>query len=740
MGDGSNQVISRRNLLIGGGAGVGLIVAWAIWPRVYPDNLVAAPGEHIFNSYVKIGVDGHVTVVVPQVEMGQGVYTTLPQILADELGADWRTVAVEAAPANPVYANNLLAQEWFGNVRGAEMVTGGSTSVRAFEAILRDAGAAARALLCVAAAKRWDADWQACDTAAGFVVRGDDRIRFGEVAAEAATLTVPANVAWRVDTDNRLTGHSVPRLDLPAKVDGSANYAADIRLPDMVYAAIAQGPLGDTRLKSVDKAAANKVTGVLSVVETERWVAAVATNWWAANRAVEAIQPKFVTVGGLASNRSIDKALDVAFDEGTRIASVGDVGAAFRGATVVTAEYRIGLAAHAAIEPMAATAHIEGGRMQLWIGTQVPGLAGKAAARAIGMAEDMVTVHPMMIGGSFGRRFEVEIAAQVAVLAERLKRPVQLIWSRAEDMRQDRFRPAAAARMTGRVGSAGQVEGWLAKIAVPATLAELKSRVWDGDHADAAMRGAYGESSPASVDGAVPPYAFASYAIDHHPAKIGVPTGDWRGRAHGLTAFFTECFIDELAAVSGVDPFSVRMAALGDNPRLAQCLSRVAARGGWQGGGVGTGQGLACHSMADSHIAVFAEADLGGVGGGVRVSRLVAVVDCGRVINPDIVKQQIAGGLMFGMAAATGAPVEVIRGLAGPTRLGELGLPRLADAPQIEIELLNSPNPPGGVGEIAVPPVAPAIANALYARSGKRYRNLPLVRPSTGSGKSEKGA
>jgi isoquinoline 1-oxidoreductase subunit beta len=728
MGDDGNSGISRRNLLIGGGAGVGLIVAWAAWPRTYPANLVAAPGEHIFNSFVKIGVDGHVTVVVPQVEMGQGVYTTLPQILADELGADWRTVAVEAAPANPAYVNELLAKEWFDTSRGAEQVTGGSTSVRGFEARLRDAGAAARALLCVAAAKRWDATWEACDTDAGFVVRGDDKMRFAEVAAEAATLKVPDNVAWRVDKDNRLSGHSVPRLDLPSKVDGSANYAADVRLPDMVYAAIAQGPLGDTKLKSVDKAAANKVLGVLTVVETERWVAAVATNWWAANRAVEAMRPKFVTTGGIASNRSIDKALDVAFDEGTRIASVGDVADAFRGATVVTAEYRIGLAAHAAIEPMAATAHIEGGRMQLWIGTQVPGLAGKAAAKAIGMAEDAVTVHPMMIGGSFGRRFEVEIAAQVAVLADRLKRPVQLIWSRAEDMRQDRFRPAAAARMAGRVGRAGQLEGWLAKIAVPAAQAELRARVWDGEHADAAMRGAYGESAPSAVAGAIPPYAIPNYAIDHHPAKIGVPTGDWRGRAYGLTAFFTECFIDELASVSGVDPFSVRMAALGNNPRLAQCLSRAAATGSWQGGGVGTGQGLACHSMADSHIAVFAEADLGGSGGRVRVSRLVAVVDCGRVINPDIVKQQIAGGLMFGMAAATGAPVEMIRGLAGPTRLGEMGLPRLADAPRIEIELLNSPNPPGGVGELAVPPVAPAIANALYAGSGKRYRTLPLVR------------
>jgi isoquinoline 1-oxidoreductase subunit beta len=342
------------------------------------------------------------------------------------------------------------------------------------------------------------------------------------------------------------------------------------------------------------------------------------------------------------------------------------------------------------------------------------------------MRDDAVTVHPMMIGGSFGRRFEVEIAAQVAVLAKRLGRPVQLIWSRAEDMRQDRFRPAAAARMTGKIGPAGQVEGWLAKIAVPATQAELRARVWDGLSADAAMRATDGQSTASAVDGAIPPYAFASYAIDHHPASIGVPTGDWRGRAHGLTAFFTECFLDELAAVSGVDPFSVRMAALAGNPRLAQCLSKAAATGGWQGGAIGTGQGLACHMMADSHIAVLAEADLAD-NGRVRVSRLVAVVDCGRVINPDIVRQQIAGGLMFGMAAATGTPVEVTRGLAGPVRLGALNLPRLSDAPRIEIELLNSAHPPGGVGELGVPPVAPAIANALYAASGRRFRTLPLV-------------
>jgi isoquinoline 1-oxidoreductase beta subunit len=740
----SDNSVSRRSLLIGGGTGVGLLIGWAAWPRSYRANLNTVPGEKIFNAFVKIGVDGHVTVVVPQVEMGQGVYTTLPQIVADELGADWRTIGVEAAPRNPLYANTLLVEEWEDeagsfwpkalvdrwSARDGLMVTGGSTSVRGFEDRLRDAGAAARALLCVAAAKRWDADWRACDTAAGFVTRGNDRVRFGEIAAEAATQKVPKDIGRREGRENRLTGVSLPRIDAPSKVDGSAQYAADIRLPDMVYASIAQGPLGDTRLKSIDRKAGEKVAGVLTIVQTDGWVACVASNWWAANKGLLAMRANFETIGGLASDAQIDRALDAAFADGVRVSSVGDVSAAFRGADVLTAEYRIGLAPHAAIEPMSATAIIDHGELQLWIGTQVPGLAARAAGRAIGIDEANVVVHPMLVGGSFGRRYEVEIAAQAAILAHKLKRPVQLTWSRAEDMRQDRFRPAAHAKMAARLAPGGRIEAWLAKIASPATTAELKERVLDGTGAHQAMVAQAGVSVPASVAGAMPPYAIPNFAVDHHPANIGIPTGDWRGRAHGNSAFFTECFIDELAASQGIEPFSFRMGLLGDNPRLALCLSRVATLGGWNGGGAGTAQGLACHSMAGSHVAVMAEARIGD-DGRVSVQRLVAVVDCGQVINPDIVRQQIAGGMIFGMSAATGAPVSVERGLAGPERLGALRLPKLADAPHITIELLVSPHPSGGVGEISVPPVGPAIANALFAANGKRYRTLPLLGPET---------
>lgn len=735
---------SRRGLLIGGGAGIGLLVGWALWPRAYHANLNTARDEKIFNAFVKIGIDGHVTVIVPQVEMGQGVYTTLPQILADELGADWRTVGVEAAPRNPLYANTLFVDEWEGeagshvpkllvdewSARDGLMVTGGSTSVRGFEDRLREAGAAARALLCMAAAARWDADWRACDTAAGFVTRGNDRVRFGEVAVEAASRKLPDDITRREGRENRLIGKSLPRLDAPSKVDGSAQYAADIRLPDMVFASIAQGPLGDTRLKSIDRRAAEQIAGVLAIVQTDGWVAAVATNWWLANKALLALRATFETAGAVADDQQIDKALDAAFEDGIRVAHVGDVGAAFRDADVLTAEYRIGLAPHAAIEPMSATASIDHGELQLWIGTQVPGLAAKAAARAIRFDLDKVIVHPMLIGGSFGRRYEVEIAAQAAILADKLKRPIQLTWSRAEDMRQDRFRPAAVARMAARIAPGGRIEAWLAKIATPATTAELKARVFDGVGAHAAMIAQAGVSVPASVAGAVPPYGIPNVAVDHHPANIGVPTGDWRGRAHGLSAFFTESFIDELAVAEGIEPFSFRMGLLGDNPRLALCLSKVASLGGWNGGGPGTAQGLACHSMAGSHVAVMAEARIGD-DGRVSVERLVAVVDCGQVINPDIVRQQIAGGMIFAMSSATGAPVHVARGLAGPGRLGALWLPKLADTPRITIELLASPHPAGGVGEISVPPVGPAIANALFTVTGKRYRTLPLLGPET---------
>ena len=736
--------VTRRTLLVGGGATAGLVLAWGVWPRAYRPNLVASPGETIVNAFLKIGSDGHVAIVVPQAEMGQGVWTALPQILADELGADWRTVSVEPAPIGPLYANTLLIGEsaeammpdmlkgiggWAARTyatRAALMLTGGSSSIRGFEPRFREAGAMARALLCMAAGKRWDADWQACETAEGFVTRGEDRLRFAELAAEAATLTPPKLVPLRPLTPGGvgtggIVGRSMPRLDLPAKVDGSARFAADVRLPDLVYASVRHGPIGSGALAGVDRAAAEKVPGVIAVIERPGWAAAVAGNWWAAEKAVEALAPRFAAGSLPPDSASVEAALRGAIDkgEGRRFASHGDLAAAFAGGGGgLKVEYAVPFAVHAAMEPLAATARITGDRLELWMPTQAPGIARDLAAKAVGFDEDRVTVYPMLIGGGFGRKIEHDAGVQAAVLAQALKRPVQVMWSRAEETMFDRMRPPARARMTAALGAGGRIKGWQAEIAAPATMASLTSRLMgasDGHGAEAA-----------AVEGAELPYATEALAIDHFPADIGVPTGIWRSVAHSYTAFFTECFIDELARQAHVEPLSFRIQALSGNPRLAQCLTTVTALGGWDGGSAGSAQGLACHASFGSYVAMLAEAHIG-EDQRIVVDRIVAAVDCGRIVNPEIVRQQIEGGIVWGIAAALGATTGYTAGRADARNFDALNLPKLSDMPEIRIELMRSAAPPGGVGEIAVPPVAPAIANALFAADGRRLRTLPLT-------------
>ncbi|MFC3579841.1 xanthine dehydrogenase family protein molybdopterin-binding subunit [Sphingomonas hylomeconis] len=732
--------LDRRTLLIGGGVGVGLVVALALWPRDYAANLTAAPGETVFGAWLKIGEDGHVTVAVPQAEHGQGVYTTLPQILADELGADWRTVGVQPAPLNPLYANALALDDLFEGAfdawpaplraghaqRTALMLTGGSTSVRAFEAPLRAAGAAARILLTKAAAARWGVDWQACGAAAGFVTHGTKKLRFAALAAEAAGGSVPDPIPLRANDDSRLYGQSLPRLDVPAKVDGSANFAGDIRLPDMVYASIRQGPTGDSKLIRVDRAAADRIRGVSQVVTNDRWVAAIANNWWAANKALDALAPRFATTGAIISSGSIDAALMAALDgPGKRLAAQGDLSAAFKGAEVITAEYRAGLAVHAAIETQTATAQFKDGKLELWLPTQAPGVARAAAAAVLGIAEDAVTIYPMLVGGSFGANLESLAAEQAALIAREIRRPVQLVWSRSEDLLHDRYRPPAVARMTARLGRNGQIRGWLAKIAAPATGHELAARLLAGDAAARGALAASGSGDRYAVAGARPFYNIPSFAVDHHPAEIGVPTGHWRSGAHSYTCFFTESFLDELAHASSSEPLSYRIGMLGGNARLARCLSTAASLGGWEGGVAGSGQGIACHAFRGSYIAVLAEASIG-AGQRPQVDRLVAAVDCGRQVNPDVVRQAIEGGLIFGMAQALGATTGFTENLADARGFGDLALPRLATTPDITVELIRSEADPGGVSELAVPPVAPAIANALQSATGFRIRSLPL--------------
>jgi len=728
--------INRRSLLIGGGVGAGLLLAWGVWPRNYQPNLNTSPGETIFNAFLKINEDGQIVVPVAQAEMGQGVYTSLPQILADELGADWRTVSVEPAPINPLYANDFLlaegkealpgwlqgAGEWAFRqvaIRSAVILTGGSSSIRGFEQRYREAGATARALLCKAAGERWGADWRACETADGFVIRGEDRAHFGELAAAAAALKPPSGIELRKPGTGGISGKPVPRLDLPSKVDGSATFAADIRLPGLVYASVRAGPLGDTSLLSVDKKAADKIDGVIGVVENPGWVAAVATNWWAADRALDALSPKFRTVGGFPDDASINAALENALAGGDskRFFEQGDPDEALKGEPF-SAEYRVPMAIHAPMETLTATARLNGDRLEVWMPTQAITFSRNAVARAAQMSEEAVTIYPTLIGGGFGRKVANDAAEVAAILAIKTRRPVQLTWSRTEEILHDQFRPPAIGRMKAKLAANGRLAAWAAAIAAPSTSAEQLSRLMPS------MPASPSKPEAGAIEGAVPSYAIPAVSVDHHVAAIGVPTGAWRSVANSYTAFFSECFMDELAEEAGSDPFSFRMQLLGGAPRLARCLTTAATIGNWQGGIAGSGQGLAAHSCFGSHVAMMAELHVDE--GRIVLDRIIAAVDCGRMIHPDIVRQQIEGGVIWGISGAMGNGISIDRGLVTARNFDGLGLPILADMPEIVVELIENNETPGGVGEIAVPPVAPALANALYAATGERSRALPL--------------
>jgi isoquinoline 1-oxidoreductase beta subunit len=727
--------ISRRGLLIGGGAAVGLLVAWQVWPRSYAPNLRVGEGEHLFNAFLKIGVDGRVIVAIPQTEIGQGVYTSLPQILADELGADWATVAVESAPLSPLYANHLYAEELAGNplpspldgvgrwalrehvTRNAVMLTGGSTSVRSFEPRLREAGAAARALLLMAAAERWGADWRELDTQGGFAVRGEDRIAFGDLAEAAAEFEPPDELPMREGPDNRLAGQPLPRIDTPSKVDGSARFAGDIRLPDMLFAAVRSAPPGAT-FAELDEAAGAAIPGALKLFRNPRWIGVAGTTWWAAARALEELRPTFTRPEGAATVASVERALAEGLGSvGSRIVHSGDVETELAANDVIRATYSVGLAPNAPLETLTATARVVGDLMEVWAPAQAPGLARAAAARASGFAESRITLHPTLVGSGYGRKFETLAIEQAVTMAVSLGRPVQLVWPRIEEIRADFPRPAARADMAARFGNGGTLSAWQARIAVPETTGQLLGRLDAGFLLSA--------DAGADVAGATPPYSIPGVSIERVPAGIGVETGYWRSGAHSYTCFFTESFVDELARRADIEPLSFRMQILGGNPRLARVLAEATAIGGWDGGPPGSGIGIACHSAFGSYIALLVEIEIT-ADQRIRVLRAVAAVDCGRVVNPDIVKQQIEGGIVHGVSGATGAPLALEHGAPAATTIAELGLPILADAPDVTVEIIPSEDAPGGVTELGVPPVAPAVANALFSLTGRRIRSLPL--------------
>ena len=679
--------IDRRTLLVAGGAGIGLVVAFKLWPREIGSALSAHEGEQVFGPYLKVAFDGQVTLAIPQAETGQGIWTGLAQLIADELGAAWENVAIVPAPDSPVYANALLGGR----------VTAGATSVRAFHEPLRRAGATARDLLVRAAADQWGVAAAECAAAGGMVSHEGKTLGFGELA-EAASKLEPRDVQLRPWGSGGIVGRPLQRLDLPAKSDGSLRFAGDIRLPHMVLAAVHLAPPGG-ELRGISRAAAERQPGLKQLIVTRNWLAAAGETWWAAEQALRAARPRF-TGPASADGAAVSAALDEALASGSaeRLFEQGDYDAAVGSARALAATYRIAPAVHASLEPQVATARLTGGRLEVWAPVQDYGSAHQAAATAAGLKRGDVVLYPMPVGDGGGRAMHADIIPVVAELAKRLGKPVQLTLSANASRNQDRLRPPLLARMAALPSPAGSIAAWSARLVT---------------------------ASDARLDAATPPYAIPSIRIDRVEADLPIVTGYMRGGSDALAGFATECFVDEMARALDADPLGFRMGMLGGNLRLAKCLTAATVIGGWDGGAPGSTMGIAAASAFGSHIALLVQA---GVGSDQRVSveRMVAAVDCGRIVNPGLVRQQIEGALLHALDLATAPAPEFIAGMPVARPLGALGLRRLSPLPRIEVELISSREAPGGVSGLGHAVCAAAIANALASGTGRRLRNLPF--------------
>lgn len=749
--------LSRRGLLIGAGAAGGLLVAWALTPRRFDPPLAADEGEVVFDAWLKIGRDGVVTVAVPDLEMGQGITTLIPQIVATELGADWRQVAVEPAPVSGAYGNVPLAAQWrelwmpllpglaeapdallaqrFAE-REAFVVTAEGSSLAAHEAAARAAAASARAMLAMAAADRWNVAWEECEAQGGFIIHDKQRVRFADLVEDAAGYAPPDPPALRPQAAGERAVDqpegarlAFPRLDLPAKADGSATFAGDVRLPGMVFAAIRHGPPGETRLGAYEAKNAAPVKGLVKLVEGSGWLAAVAQDWWSAEQALKLVSPRFAAQHEPES-AVIDRLLDEGLHhgDGHGIASIGEPEEMLRGKFELARLYRIAPAQAAPLETASATARLTDGKVELWVASQAPQATRRAVAQALDIALGDVVLYPMPAGGSFDARLDTPHAVEAALIAREVGKPVQLTWSRWQEAVAGLPRAPLRAALAARTAPDGSLAGLKVRVAMPATAQEFGARLF-GEQSAREARARQDQVDPLAMAGMEPPYAIPHLLVEHVPVAIPLSTGRQRGNSAALGCFLIETFVDELAARSGREPLSYRMAMLGQDIRLANCLQRAATLAEWGGGRGGAGQGLACHRMAlgdrEGRIALVASARRDE--GGIRVDKLTAVLDIGRIVNLDIARQQVEGGLLFGLALARGASTAYAAGLPQSGRLAALALPQLADCPEIEVEFIEGDAPPFDPGELGVAVAAPAIANALFSAGGTRLHSLPLT-------------
>jgi isoquinoline 1-oxidoreductase beta subunit len=716
---------TRRTLiatgsLLGGGLllGVGAIAVAPNRLRITPKR---ANGHERLTTWIKITPDNEVVAVIPHCEMGQGALTGVAMMLAEELEADWSRVRIEEAPAEDVYANGYMLRG-FGAELGVEVplwleravdygtykiadiaglqITGGSSSTRSTGWLgMRVAGAAAKQMLLEAAAARWSVRVDELSARDSQITHAPSNrsATYGELASAAAAIKPPLHPPLKPRDRYRLVGTPQPRHDIPSKVDGTAQYGIDVVLPEMLYAAIAAAPVPGGKVAAVDPAPAKAMPGVREIVQLDDAVAVVADGYWQALQALRVLQPQFTDAGrgGMDSEQIFAAHAAVLDGDGSGKAPNG-------GVRTVTAEYRVPYLAHATMEPMCATARFTDGRCEVWAGTQDPLNARRVAAEAAEIDAADVVMHNMQLGGGFGRRLPgaFDYVEQAVRIAKALTpRPVKLIWSREEDMQHDYYRPAVLARMGSALDAEGRPISWTSHFTGAAFL-----------------------DAPA----ATPIYRIDDPDIRVADAPVHLRTGSWRSVASSQHGFFMESFIDELAHAAGRDPLEYRSALLSRKPRHLAVLERAAAMAGW-GTALpeGRARGIAIVECFGTTVAEVAEVGIE-ADGAIRVHRVDAAVDCGIVVNPNQALAQVPGGIVFGLSAALFHEITVQSGAVVQRSFPDYDMIRLANAPRVTVEFLASDAPMGGLGEPGVPPIAPAIANAVFALTGQRLRNLPL--------------
>jgi isoquinoline 1-oxidoreductase beta subunit len=700
----------RRDFLkVSALAGGGLVLAIAL-PGCGRNKPAGPAAGGMPNAWLKIGGDNRITVLVDRSEMGQGVYTALPMLLAEELEVPLAAIAVEAAPAGAPYVNAMIGVQ----------ITGGSTSVRDAWQRLRQAGATARVMLVQAAAAEWGVDPGECRVEGGSVRNADgDALTYGEVAEAASKLPVPTDVALKAPERFTLIGTRAKRTDTPGKVDGSAQFGLDVRLPGMLYASLLQCPeLGGTVI-SVDATAAEAMPGVRRVLTTGSGVAVVADHFWQARQARDALKVEW----GAGPNARLDSrqvaatlAKAASPGSGITVRSDGDAASAINGAAkVLRATYRLPLLAHATLEPMNCTADVRTDGCDLYTGTQWQDAAQATAAKAAGLEPGQVRVHTMLLGGGFGRRLEMDFIPAAVEASKAVGKPVQVIWTREDDMTHDAYRPPAHDVISGALDPDGRLIAWQLHLVSPSVTA----RMFPGVVADPKV------ADPFAVEAAHNyPYDVPNVSVDYLRQEIGINVGYWRSVSHALNCFVAESFMDELAHAANKDPFEFRRDLLGKQPRFKRVLEEAAAMAGWGKAPAGRHQGIALMEGYGTYLAQVAEVSV--TGGALKVHRVVCAVDCGQMVNPAIVESQIESGIVFGLTAALWGEITLDRGRVRETNFDRYRLMRLNEAPAIEVRLLESREAPGGVGEPSTSVVAPAVCNAIFAATGRRLRELPI--------------